>query len=70
METNINIYGILIILLILTPFLIIFLHVILGVILMGMQKKVILTHSVSGLNKYGYFGYCWTYCILFFFTNF
>ena len=58
METNINISGILILLLILTPFLIIFLHVILGAIFMGMQKKVKLTHSDSGLNKCGYFGYC------------
>ena len=40
METNINISGILIFLLILTPFLIIFLHVILGAIFMGMQKKL------------------------------
>ena len=68
METNINISGILIILLILTPFLFIFLHVILGAFFMGMQKKVKLTHSDSGLNKYGYFGYCWTYCIFGFFV--
>ena len=68
METNINISGILIILLVLTPFLIIFLHVILGAIFMGMQNKVKLTHSDSGLNKYGYFGYCWTYCIFGFFV--
>ena len=39
METNINISGILILLLILTPFLIIFLHVMLESIFMGMQKK-------------------------------
>ena len=68
METNINISGILILLLILTPFLIIFLHVILGAIFMGMQKKVKLTHSDSGLNKYGYFGYCWTYFFFSFFV--
>ena len=42
METNINISGILIILLVLIPFLIIFLHVILGAVFMGMQKLSLL----------------------------
>ena len=63
MLTNIGLPGILLILVIILP-------VILGAIFMGMQKKVKLTHSDSGLNKYGYFGYCWTYCIFGFFYQF
>ena len=51
METNINLSELLIILLILTPFLIIFLHVTLGAIFMGMQKKSVkLNHSDSGFE--------------------
>ena len=35
---------------------------------MGFQKKVQLTHGESGLNKTGYFGYCWTYFFFGFFV--
>tara|TARA_Y200000002_G_C22266386_1_gene490211 strand:+ start:306 stop:509 length:204 start_codon:yes stop_codon:yes gene_type:complete len=63
MLTNIGIPGILLILFIFFP-------AILGAIFMGMQKTVKLTHSNSGLNKYGYFGYCWTYYIFGFFYQF
>ena len=65
METNIGIPGILFVL---SIFLFVLLPIFLGAIFMGMQKKVKLTHSDSGLNKYGYFGYCWTYYIFGFFV--
>ena len=47
--------------------LIFFLPLILGLIIMGVQKKINLKHTNSSLNKPGYVGYCWTY---FFFSFF
>ncbi|MBU11486.1 MAG: hypothetical protein CML59_02120 [Rhodobacteraceae bacterium] len=45
-------------------FLLIFLAPIaLGFIFLGVQKKVQVTHSDSGLQKNGFHGYCWTYFI-------
>ena len=41
---------------------------ILGLIFMGPQKGVNLKHSVSGVNKSGYTGYCWTYFFFGFFV--
>lgn len=34
---------------------------ILGLLLIGLQKKVRIIHSVSGIAKNGYTGYSWTY---------
>jgi hypothetical protein len=48
--------------------LIFFSPLILGLILMGAQKKINLKHSNSGLNKPGYVGYCWTYFFFSFFV--
>ena len=43
-------------------FLLIFLAPItVGFIFLGVQKKVQVTHSDSGLQKNGFHGYCWTY---------
>ena len=45
-------------------FLLIFLAPItVGFIFLGVQKKVQVTHSDSGLQKNGFHGYCWTYFI-------
>lgn len=32
-----------------------------GVLLMGLQKRVLIKHAQSGLVKSGYVGFCWTY---------
>ena len=32
-----------------------------GLLVMGAQKKVLIKHKQSGLVKSGYVGYCWTY---------
>ena len=48
--------------------LIFFSPLILGLIFMGAQKKINLKHTNSGLNKPGYFGYCWTYFFFSFFV--
>jgi len=37
--------------------------VLLGLVIMGPQKKIILKHGQSGLTKSGYVGYSWTYLI-------
>lgn len=34
---------------------------VLGLLLIGLQKKVRIIHSVSGIAKNGYIGYSWTY---------
>ncbi len=34
---------------------------VLGLLLIGLQKKVRIIHSVSGIAKNGYMGYSWTY---------
>ena len=36
---------------------------ILGLLLIGLQKKVRIIHSVSGIAKNGYVGYSWTYLL-------
>ena len=48
--------------------LIFFLPLILGLIIMGVQKKINLKHTNSSLNKPGYVGYCWTYTFFSFFV--
>ena len=35
---------------------------------MGLQKKVSVTHTDSGVTKYGFVGYCWTYFFFGFFV--
>jgi hypothetical protein len=37
--------------------------VVLGLLLMGLQKKVRLIHSTAGISKNGYVGYSWSYLI-------
>lgn len=41
--------------------LIIFSPIVIGLALMGMQKRVMLRHPQSGLMKKGYVGWSWTY---------
>jgi len=41
----------------------IFSPIIIGFLIMGLQQKVILKHTQSGLVKNGFFGYSWTYLI-------
>jgi CHASE2 domain-containing sensor protein len=36
---------------------------ILGVLLIGLQKEVRIIHSVSGIAKSGYIGFSWTYLL-------
>ena len=48
--------------------LIFFLPLILGLIIMSVQKKINLKHTNSSLNKPGYVGYCWTYFFFSFFV--
>jgi len=36
---------------------------ILGLLLIGLQKKVRIVHNVSGIAKNGYIGYSWTYLL-------
>jgi hypothetical protein len=36
---------------------------ILGLLLIGLQKKVRIIHTVSGIGKNGYIGYSWTYLL-------
>ncbi len=36
---------------------------ILGILILGWQRKVLLCHRVSGLVRNGYFGWSWTYQI-------
>lgn len=54
MLTNIGLPGFLLILFFFGP-------LIIGTIMMGIQKGVQLKHTDSGLIKKGYYGYCWTY---------
>ena len=61
MLTNIGLPGLILILIIFSP-------VILGSIFMGLQKKVNVTHSDSGVTKPGFVGYCWTYFFFGFFV--
>ena len=32
-----------------------------GLLVMGLQKKILVKHTQSGLVKSGYVGFCWTY---------
>jgi len=48
--------------------LIFFFPLILGLIIIGPQKKINLKHTNSSLNKPGYVGYCWTYFFFSFFV--
>lgn len=32
-----------------------------GLLLMGLQKRILIKHTQSGLIKSGYVGFCWTY---------
>ena len=54
MLTNIGLPSFLLILFFFGP-------LIIGTMMMGIQKGVQLKHTDSGLNKKGYYGYCWTY---------
>jgi len=37
--------------------------IIIGIAVMGLQKKIVVKHTQSGLKKNGYIGYCWTYIL-------
>ena len=41
-----------------------FAPIILGILIMGLQKRVLIKHTQAGIVKNGYVGYCWTYLIL------
>ena len=34
-----------------------------GLLVMGLQRKIVLSHSASGLQKNGFYGYSWTYLL-------
>jgi hypothetical protein len=61
MLNNIGLPGIILLLFIFAP-------LILGAIFMGFQKKIRVTHTASGVTKFGFVGYCWTYFIFGFFV--
>ena len=61
MLTNIGLPGLILILILFSP-------IILGSIFMGLQKKVSVTHTDSGVTKYGFVGYCWAYFFFGFFV--
>jgi hypothetical protein len=44
--------------------LILFSPVILGIAIMGIQKRVLIKHTQSNIVKSGYVGYCWTYLLI------
>ncbi len=43
--------------------LIVFSPLILGIVLFGLQKKVRIIHTASGIAKDGYIGFSWTYLL-------
>ena len=43
---------------------ILFAPIVLGFLIMGLQKRVLIKHTQAGIVKNGYVGYCWTYLIL------
>ena len=43
--------------------LILFSPIILGIAIMGIQRRVLIKHTQSNIVKSGYVGYCWTYLI-------
>ncbi len=55
-----SIWHWLVVLFLLSPLLV----VLIGIAVMGLQRKVLMKHSPSGLVKKGYVGYCWTYLFL------
>ena len=61
MYNNIGIGGLLLLLIVFSP-------LIIGLLVMGGQKKIILKHKDSGLSKTGFVGYCWTYFFFGFFV--
>ena len=44
--------------------LIVFSPLIIGLMVMGAQRSILVKHGASGLTKSGYVGYCWTYFFL------
>ena len=44
--------------------LIVLLPLIIGLMVMGAQRRILVKHGASGLTKPGYAGYCWTYFFL------
>ena len=42
---------------------IMFSPIIIGIAVMGLQKKIVVKHTQSGLQKNGYIGSCWTYVL-------
>ena len=38
-----------------------FVAIVLGISIMGLQKRVLIKHTQSSIVKSGYIGYCWTY---------
>jgi len=44
--------------------LIVFSPLIIGLMVMGAQRRILVKHGASGLTKSGYVGYCWTYFFL------
>ena len=61
MLNNIGIPGLLLLLVFFSP-------LIIGLIVMGVQKKTVLKHEDSGLTKAGFVGFCWTYFFFGFFV--
>ena len=43
--------------------LVVFAPVIIGLLLIGLQKKVRIIHEASGISKDGYVGFSWTYLL-------
>ena len=61
MYNNIGIGGLLLLIIVFSP-------LIIGLLVMGGQKKTLLKHQDSGLSKTGFVGYCWTYFFFGFFV--
>ena len=61
MYNNIGICGLLLLIIVFSP-------LIIGLLVMGGQKKTLLKHQDSGLSKTGFVGYCWTYFFFGFFV--
>jgi hypothetical protein len=47
---------------------VVFSPVIIGIMVMGIQRSVLIKHEPSGLLKKGFFGYSWTYLLFGFFV--
>lgn len=60
MLNNIGLPGLILILILFSP-------LIIGILTMGGQRSVVLSHQASGLTKNGYIGYSWTYFFFGFF---